>query len=707
MFRFYEYTMGQIPDFWKTYYAHTDLIKVSAFINQLMAAKVGGYELLQGYDLMKVGDSVPGRVIAWERLPMASYRYTPTSIYQHSYEIPGNILSIQTMHDKRVNPEITLQHAIDFQLDEDVPGILRLTKDIPTNPVHVVSGTLQGTPVTDLEGKDIHVKITGFDLGAEYAYTYTVDQTIDGFWTTLDELSVVNPANEVEVLTLGTDYVYDSKTATIKTKNKLPIRTIYIAKGTLVDTRYNDDYGTLLGFERFDSTRYRDNLVSAAALFKIGPSIANVKAVANLAFKLPLGKYGEEDVVAKRAGALKTTKYQYKLYGANTPMEMGDSVAFNQPLSDALTLSTKRTHPNWWVDRLPELFQKYSLDVLTVSRKNRMMEAFLDRYLAHVRLDLAKVDTINLRFQEDLWDLLFDGLPVRSDIIVSTYLHLTDLDMPMPNYERLKLRIRNHSIWRDSDKSINEDQEIPTRSIVHHRIFPEDEPDRLRDWFIGSNRYHIVGLNEQFKQFWSTVRLQTPYVEPCFSSVWHRTVAQTSIPIMQARIYSTNMRNIEDIKKVFGMATPMRNPGGDNSDFSDIGIIDEAMLITDIETLTIAGDVTLDYTAFQDWTLKGLWLGIDGIIAPLGGSGTGTSEPIVIGKLPKNFQIDWEGDFPEGTGVTWEYSEVVPGKAPVFHPIVRGQLINKVRNAIILRAKLTSNFYNFPVLREVFVTIRL
>ena len=72
MFRFYEYTMGQIPDFWKTYYAHTDLLKVSAFINQLMAAKVGGYELLQGYDLMKVGDSVPGRVIAWERLPMAS-----------------------------------------------------------------------------------------------------------------------------------------------------------------------------------------------------------------------------------------------------------------------------------------------------------------------------------------------------------------------------------------------------------------------------------------------------------------------------------------------------------------------------------------------------------------------------------------------------------------------------------------------------------
>lgn len=706
MFRFYEYTMGQIPDFWKSYYAHTDLIKVSAFINQIMAAKTGGYELLQGYDLMKIGDSIPGRVVTWERVPMASYRHTPTSIYPHSYEIPGNVLSIQTMHDQRVNPTLVLQNAIDFQMDEDIPGILRLTKDIPTKPVRVLSGTFQGAPVTELENKEISVVLTSFKLGDEFAYTYNVSSSV-GAWTTIEGLAFLNPAGETVSLYSDEDFIYDGETSVLKTKNKLPILTMYMAKGTLVNTRYNDDYGQLLGYERFDSTRYRDSLVAASSLFKIGPNIANVKSVANLAFKLPVAKYGGEDVVAKRAGAIKTTKYQYKLYGANTPLEMGSDLKFNQPLSDALTLYTKRTHPGWWLDRLPELFQKYSPDTLTVSRKNRMMDAFLDRYLAHVRLDLAKVDTINLRFQEDLWDLLFDGLPVRSDIIISTYLHIVDLDMPMPDYERLKLRIRNHSIWRDTDTSINVDQEIPTRSTVHHRIYPENDPNRVLDWFVGSNRYHIVGANEEFKQFWSTVRLQTPYVEPCFSSVWHRTVATTSIPIKQLRIYSTNMRTLVDVKKVFGMATPQRNPGGDNSDFSDIGRIDKNMVVTDIDTLTIASDVTLDYTAFQDWTLTKLWLGIDGIIAPLGGFGYAVSEPIVLGKLPKNFSIDWAGEFPEGTSISWEYTAVIPGSPDNFKPLSKNQVITKVKNAIKLRVKLSSNFYNFPVLKEVFVTIRL
>ena len=100
MFRFHDFTHTNTLDFWRTYYKDPMLLKILSYANSVMGAKSGGYELLQDYDIMNVGAHLPGTVVAWEPLIIASYRYTKDAAYPHSYFVSTNILDIQTLNDK-------------------------------------------------------------------------------------------------------------------------------------------------------------------------------------------------------------------------------------------------------------------------------------------------------------------------------------------------------------------------------------------------------------------------------------------------------------------------------------------------------------------------------------------------------------------------------------------------------------------------------
>ena len=695
MFRFHEFTYSNTLDFWRTYYRDPQLLKILAYANSVMGVSSGGYELLQDYDIMNIGAHTPGTVISWEPLNTSSYRYTENSPYPHSYFIPLNILSIQTLNDRLADPTVSWQNEVDFYYDEEFRGILRLIKDFPTEPLTIESGTIDGNPVYSDDGTTITLENQGYDALSAYAYKYKV--VYNGNVESLEALSVRRGTSAERDYALNDDFLFDPSTGFIQFKLKPPTIPMYITKGTISETRLTDEIGRLMGYSRFDSREYRDSLETVSTSLMDIPSISNIKASISTAFRLASAKYGDETVTSLRNNAVTTDTYSYPLRGSSTELQLGDTLEYNAPVTSALELYTNRTHPNWWEDRLPELFQKYAEDVLTPSRRDIMMSTFLKNNLAHARLDITRVDTVNLTYQPDVSALTLDALPIRSDLIVTNYYHTEDTNMPEMDFEEVRLRHVMKTIWYGYTPPIDlpPDYYNSRTRVIHKFLAPYEQKDW--NWDVEVQRYHLVGPNSQFTQFYSTERYVLPYIEPCLEQWWWRAVPSTDILMNQIIVNESG--SIEEIRDLGALPGVLGSgAGGDYLTNIHATFVNE-----EIATKSISGFSTLDYSDFPSWTLGGLWLGVLGIVAPIGGSGHATSPAQDIGHIPKQIRLSAEIDTPAGTtySLSWSTDNVT------FTPYTLGTWVTGVQDNLYVRVTMTSNSYTYPILSEVNIEIKV
>ena len=693
MFRFHDFTHTNTLDFWRTYYKDPTLLKVLSYANSVMGAKAGGYELLQDYDIMNVGAHLPGTVVTWEPLIMSSYRYSKDANYPHAYFISTNVLDIQTLNDKLSDPTVSLQNEVDFMYNEEYRGILRLLKDFPTEPIIVESGIIDGTPVYSEEGRSVALEISGFDPIKEYAYEYTI--TGEYQVNSLEALSARRGTIKERRYALTDDYLFDPVARKLYFKLKLPTVPMFITKGTISETRLTDEVGRIVGYSRFDSREYRDSIETVSTALMDVPSIRNIKASISTAFRLASSKYGDEEVTSLRNGNLTTDKYVYPLRKSDTDLQLGDTIKYNEPVTNAMELYTHRTHPNWWVDRLPELFQKYAEDVLTPSRKNRMMSVFLKGHLAHARLDIRKVDTINLAYQDDVREVTMDSLPIRSDLIVTNYFYTEDLNMPEMDYEQVRLRHCMSTIWYGYTPPVDCPEFYDARRrVIHVFLAPHEQKDW--SWLQDVRRYHIVGPNSEFNQYWSTERFVHPYLEPCLERWWWRAVTVSDIPLKQVIYDDMHM----ELPNELG-AIPAVLGSGAGGDY--INQIQNTFTREETSFKGISGFTTLDYSDFPGWTFNGLWLGVLGIVSPIGGSGYGTSGPQDMGIIPKKIRITLEADTPFGTGYTIQWST----DGNNFVDYAEGTWVGNIRGNLYIRIHMHANSYNYPILTEVNLEVKV
>lgn len=707
MFRFHDFNKNFLPDFWKNYYAHTDLITLHSFIGTILASKSGGYDLLQSFDILNIGEHIPGNIITWEELPLAFYLYDATAAYPHSYIIPDNILSIQNLYDATADPTISLQNNIDFVVSEDWPGIIRLVKDIPIRPLLVHSGVVGGQPINIDAYRTMSPITYDFKITDDYPYQYRI-ATSDGIWERIDSLEVNYGTDSSIMYYDNVDFIYDSATSIISFKLKVPTIPMFISKGTIVGTRLDDDYGDLFSYDRYDSTWYRDSMVALMSLFFTGPTYANMLAAANVAFHFPVAKYGGETVTATSSNSIKTSMYQYNLNDAVSKLAPGDSISYNQPVTSAFTLDTQRTNPQWWIGRVPGLFQKYAIEPLDEIRKNTMMEAFLKSYLGHLRLHLQNVDTFALQQQLDLWDIFEQGWPIRTDLIMSAYYSYGPDRMTYPAYDKVILKNKITSSWCQKEQIPSSSYfNIVAKNTVRNVILPDPTKNTknthgFKDWSIGSNRYRINGANEQFKQLWDKDRVQLPYVEPCTDRVWYRAVSTTTIKASDMKIVDNSLAIPTDIYTKLDSTLKDQDLDSDSSTETNLSIITNSMNDTITSSLSIASEIYYDLYAFKTWTNNGLWLSKYGFVCPIGGEGSITSPFVNLGIIPKSIKIEVGVTLPVGCSFTVEYSP----DGINFTVITSGEILINITGNICTRISLKANSYSYPTLNSVAYVVK-
>ena len=196
------------------------------------------------------------------------------------------------------------------------------------------------------------------------------------------------------------------------------------------------------------------------------------------------------------------------------------------------------------------------------------------------------------------------------------------------------------------DKSLLASVDNKGRSPLHIAI-EEKSPEAIIQ----------ILVKKEFNQYWSTERFVHPYVEPCLERWWWRAVEVSDIPMKQIIYGELDLALPEDLG-----AIPAVVGSGAGGDY--INQIQNTFTREETSFKGISGFTTLDYSDFPGWTFNGLWLGVLGIVSPIGGSGYGTSGPQDMGIIPKKIRITIEADTPYGTGYSIQWSIVGNSKFP-------------------------------------------
>ena len=602
MFRFSDWLSHLRPDFWKSYYSHPELLSLFSYINSVKGAQAVGYDLMSLYDIVDIGEHLPGYTVVWQQLYFTTNSYVAGSDYPYQFDIDDSWIYIDCLHDKQVDPSVTLQYGVDFIV---------------------------------LPGKLCFIKPFAYDM-------------------------------------------------------------LYVSKGQKAATRLADDIGTAFGFIRKDGYRYRDDMVAMMELFYGGPCIHNIVAAANVMVNNPVAKYGDETILSVDGGNVITDKYSYSLAKASRAYSVGETVTKHSPLSEVIELSTQKTHPEWWLDRIPQMFQKYKVDgAIDATQRDLMMDEFLKYFVAHIRINLNKTDWRTYRYFPDLWDLLLDGSPVRTDYILSMYYHALDLDMPLPDFDVCKIRLDAFSIWGKRWVPGAEGW-LCTDKLVVPIIYSDDSAEKDMSWYIGSDRWHILDDDKSDHEFWSQEEFHESYVEP----TWDRWVIKqgkdTEIPIVSKKAVSYSMPKVEQI----GAKVSVREPASPNE---IIDYIPKANNYSDFYMHFIYGDQNVSHEELDDWTYSGVHLSVEGIAGSvLNATGYATSPPLYVGGIPKNVTVRPVIALAKNTSVTVYYSL----DKSTWVALPESKLIPSVKENIYFKAEITTSGITSPVFKGLDISIR-
>lgn len=595
MYRFSKFIDTRRADFWRTYYSHPELLSLFAYINSVLAAKIGGYELLSAYDIAEIAEHNPGITKSWETIVL-DVPDDDTGIegtYRYHYLIDASWLSISGFADKRVDPTVLFESGIDFIYRD---GVIKSS-----------------------------VRLDGYS-------------------------------------------------------------TLFITKGQYTSTRLSDYIGKPFGFERVDSKKYRDNMVTLLRLFYDGPTVDNLISAIHVLINSPVAKYDNEVVLSTANGEVLTDKYRYDLGGAELQVQIGDVLSAGQPLAEAVEVYTDKTAPYWWKDRNPELFGKYRpAAVMTYEEVDQLMETFLKYYVAHIRINLRNVDNSKLTYYEDIWNVILDGSTIRSDYIISAYrmdvdalLHgflydYKDYDTEEANilksdgtYDEAdfykagkdvgpRLRLGGFCVWSTSDYNSEGWHDVNDR--VTPKVFPNVVPDDgvNRYWTIGSTRWHILPENKKVKEFWSATETLMPYFEPNTDYWYMRAVDTTTLPTSHKNTVETvNLMSIVNTDSFLSLLIDMDSTATP----TNVSSIDSVLFdMTETPKINaVYGDMNIAHAELLSWVMSGeASISAAGIVVHLNSVGEGRSNGIYIGDFPKTVTLTPSLLTPTGTSISVYY----------------------------------------------------
>ena len=589
MQRFSKFIDSRRADFWRTFYAHPELLSLFAYVNQLLAAKLGGYELLSAYDIVGIDEHNPGVTETWQELILTSP--TDTGIvgtYRYHYNIDSKWLSLDGIADRHVDPTTILESGIDYKYED---GVLKSAVDLSS---------------------------------------------------------------------------YEK---------------LYVTKGQVSSTRLSDYVGKAFGYEREDSYKYRDNMVTMLRLFYEGPTLHNLVAAIHAIINSPVAKYNDELVLSTDGGEVLTNKYKYDLGGAEVDVHIGDTVNKGDPLAGAVEIYTNKSHPGWWRDRIPSMFGKYRPEkTLTYGEVDVLMETFLKLFVANIRINLRKVDNTSFMWADDLWELILDGSTLRTDYVVSAYRLEQEDYVPAVEEAPSTLKIHGFCVW--GMDNINSEAWIYAPDVVKPYVFPNDVVDPY--WKIGSHRWHILNPNNHVKEFWSATDTIMPYMEPThdyWHIVTHTAEEGTSLPT--GSIHKESFISDQKFSAMlwdgwFMLGIDPNNtesdPGANLENITDtINSIDagdnnkihNGLLSSLIgndnpagEMINIVyGELNVAHAELTLWSLEGtLRLAAAGLVVHKGDTFSAYSPPIYIGCALKNATITISEDVPANTSTLYYYS---------------------------------------------------
>jgi hypothetical protein len=213
MYRFSDWITSLRPDFWKVFYEHPELLSVFSYSNGVLAAKNGGYQALESYDIVDIGEHNPGNTVAWVPIDLLANTYVAGSDYPYQFEVDAEWLYIDCLHDAHVDPTITLQNIVDFRL---MNHKLCFIKYPQLESMYVSKGLYSGTRLADDFGTAF-----GYERTDSFSYRDSMVPLMELFYrgptlhniVSAANVMVNNPVakygNEVILNTAGGDVITD------------------------------------------------------------------------------------------------------------------------------------------------------------------------------------------------------------------------------------------------------------------------------------------------------------------------------------------------------------------------------------------------------------------------------------------------------------------------------------------------------------------
>ena len=432
---------------------------------------------------------------------------------------------------------------------------------------------------------------------------------------------------------------------------------LYVSKFNKADFRLNDDFGQFLGYHRYDSKEYRDGTEVLTNLFYGGPTKKTLISAFNVMLNQPVAKYGNEKILSMANGKLITDKYEYKFGETPSSYTIGDVGPQYEPFGRAVALALwdpNNPSEKWWEKRPVELFQKYSNTPLTDANKNTLMDSFLRHYVGHVRVDIDEIDRSTLVFNKDIWETILDGMPARSDFILSSYKGISTLGgLSVPNITTLPgWGLHLFSVW-SKNNVCNSPEWLYPPSVVKHRI--EKEGLHYYPWYIGSRKYHILNKDCEFDEFWRDGDL-LPYVEPNFDTWWYQfttTPPPTGYMVSEVmHVFDGNLPQ-PDKSRYFPRRSDGYSTGNTSTTkFDEIPSFD---MLSTMSYASIPPEIICGKADMHEWMLFDTRMTAKGIECNVNAAKQkyAITDPIDIGYAPKNIQFDFFIDLVDAKQRTW------------------------------------------------------
>lgn len=524
--------------------------------------------------------------------------------------------------------------------------------------------------------------------GVEYPHQYAVQ----GDWIYIDCLydRHVDPTVWYQNVV---DFRYEnSKLCFVKEPT---IDTFLVSKGLVAGTRLAEDFGIAFGYDRIDSYQYRDTMVPLTAMFYRGPSIHNIVAAANLMISNPVAKYGDEVIIKTDGGIVYTDKYRYDLGSARLAVNVGSTVTEHQPFADVIEFSTDKITPGWWYDRIPRLFQKYKVNgAISKVERDRLMENYLKYFLAHIRINLNKTDWRKYEYHPDIWQLILDASPVRTDYILSMYWHQEDYDLTYPTFDVQKLKLTAHSMWSNRDIGENVESWLYAPREAARTIYPDGTTDV--DWFVGSKRYRILDTDKKFQEFWSSEPKQLSYVEPHICQWYCRNTGDPNIPLVSKKAEDITLRRPDISLGKVVIKRPVES--------QVISTLEQDATYNHTSFTAILGEQNIYHEDLDDWTYyNNVHLGINGLVLPYSSTGYAISNAMPMGLVPKRVKVRVNKTLAANTSITMFWST----DASTWTQFSSGVVLTNISGNLYFKAVLTSSSIASPVFQGLDLSIRV